>query len=117
LLPRPIQLEPVVVDIPGVDRIFQHRRNAAGVSVRTIDRLDLTLSGAASVLEFLEIRFGLLACPATGVGANRAAGIFSSTLADSMIGVRGCIHRRGRILPVAVFIDDQYALGGILSLA
>lgn len=116
LMPQAISLDPVVVDVPSIDRLFQRRRNSAGVSVRTIDRTEFTRAGAATLEEYLRRRLGLVMCPPAGVGANPSAGIFSSTLGESLVGSAGCIFSRGRTVPVAVYVDEQYALGGMPTL-
>lgn len=117
LYPNPIALEPVVVDAEGMDRIFQRRRNAAAVSVRTLGPTELTRGGAGNVEEFVKTRLGLVTCPALATGANPAAGMFSRTLAQSLVGSLGCVIWRGRTVPVAVYIDERFALGGVTELA
>lgn len=116
LMPQAISLDEVVVDVPTVDRLFQRRRNSAGVSVRTLERTEFARAGAATLEEYLRRRLGLVMCPAGGVGPNPSAGIFSSTLWESLVGSTACIFSRGRTIPVAVYIDERYAFGGMQSL-
>ena len=117
LMPSPIELEPVVVDAESIEETFEYRKRAAAVSMQPLTPREVAQSGAANLEEFAKSRLGLVLCPATGTAANPAAGAFTTALAESMAGFQGCIAMRGRVLPVAVYINDNFALGGLIELA
>lgn len=48
---------------------------------------------------------------------GRWAGVFNDLLQETLVGFRGCVHSRGRVLPLAVYINDRFALGSVFELA
>lgn len=95
LLARPEVLEGITV---VADR-FETRRRSAGTSVYAMDRRDILASAAPNVLEAIPVRTGLRLLPCTSRN-------------DDL----GCAMIRGRLTRVAVYIDEEYASGGLEQL-
>jgi len=92
----PIQLEGIRV---MADR-FRSRRRAVATSVRAFDRRDLLSSSTRDVAEYLQSRVGrpIRECPVrSGFGSM-------------------CTFRRGRMMPVQVYIDEMPTFGGLIEL-
>lgn len=116
LMPEAIEIDAVVVDAPTIERLFDRRRVSAGVSVQMLESEEVRGAGAPTVEAYLRRKLGFVMCPETGVGPNPSAGSYSSTLWQSLIGFPGCILYRGRTIPVAVYVDEEFRLGGVTSL-
>lgn len=98
-----VQLEPSPIQLDGIrvmaDR-FRSRRRAVSMSVRAFDRPDLLNSATQDVAEYLQTRVGrpIRECPVRfGFGSM-------------------CTFRRGRMMPVNVYIDEMPTFGGISEL-
>jgi len=94
--PKPIMLEGLRV---VTDR-FRWRRNAAAVSVWTLDREELVRTTEDNALEFLAIRRGLIRTPCRGVSLGTE-----------------CLVIRGRVRAPVVYVDETPVLGGLDYLA
>lgn len=116
LTPQPIQIEEVVVDIETIDEVFRARRNSSAYRNRVYFEDDLPMTAFATVRQLLSFQAGLVMCPPVGMAPNPAAGIFSTSLQMSMAGIQGCVFSRGRSVPVAVYVDEEFSLGGVEAL-
>jgi hypothetical protein len=93
LLPRPEVLE----GITAIASQIETRRRNAGVSVRSIERETLRLSGAPTAIELVNDHLGVRGIPCP----------------SSRTGERSCAYIRGGLAIPAVFIDEQRAVGGL----
>jgi len=90
----------VLRGITAVASQLVQRRESSGVKVEALDAATLRLSPAATVADLVRDRFGLAGrpCPSADVPVT-------------------CASVRGEMVPVAVFIDEQRAPGGLADLA
>ncbi|HEU4559437.1 MAG TPA: carboxypeptidase regulatory-like domain-containing protein [Longimicrobium sp.] len=96
LLARPEVLE----GITAIASQLTHRREAAGVAVRTVDSNTLRLAGSPSAFEVVHDRLGVagVQCPNVNTGTH------------------SCAWVRGELMPVMVYVDEQRMPGGLEDL-
>lgn len=116
LTPQAIEMEEVVVTIETIHDVFRARRNASAYRSRLFMREDLPMTAFPTARQLVAFQAQVVMCPPVGAGANPAAGIFSTSLQLSLAGLPGCVHTRGRTVPLAVYIDEEFALAGIEAL-
>lgn len=116
LTPQAIEMEEVVVTIETIESVFRARRNSSAFRNRLFMEKDLPTAAFPTVRQMVAFQAGVVMCPPTGAGPNPAAGIFSTSLQLSMAGIAGCVYTRGRTVPLAVYVNEEFALGGIEAL-
>lgn len=96
LLARPEVLE----GITAIASQLTHRREASGMAVQTIDSNTLRLSASSSVFQLVHDRLGVAGVPCANINS----------------GAHMCAWVRGELTPVAVYVDEQRASGGLEDL-
>ena len=113
LQPGPVALEgfTVVADrLATMQRRMANRRNAAAVSVRTIDQEKLNRSASRDMVDFLTMNGGIRPTDCASRGASSFVSSGRGTLGWSS---GSCIERRGGIMAPRIYIDEALAIGGM----
>jgi hypothetical protein len=94
LMPRPLMMEGVSVDVPRMERLLERRRRAAATSIRVFRQDQLLAAGAATVHDLVTQRAMLRLCPVDD---------------DLFGGLPECVLSRGRLIRPRVYVDERQA--------
>jgi hypothetical protein len=121
LLPRPLELEGLVVTVPEIDRVLERRQRAAGTSVQLYTREQIQRSGLPLAEMFVTQRARLVLCPMTlgsdGLSDPTAASSAAAAAQEAtQFQVPACVRSRGRTVAAKVYLNDRLTTGGVLEL-